>query len=252
MRKTANSVKYHFTDFTRENYARLVKMAVASYRPQNYLEYKSASRFLIWRHDLDFSVHAALKLAEIEATQGMAATYFFLLRSEFYNMLERECVDIGRRIAALGHRVGLHFDHQFWRVADEATLEEALAFERTVLERCIGTSVDAFSFHIPDSISDRFQNDQYAGLINTYSAYFRREVAYCSDSNGHWRFRRLEDVLRSGTDERLQVLTHPEYWQQTVMSPRERVEHCIGGRAEKVRNWYRDVLARTGREDIDW
>lgn len=252
MRETANSVRYHFADFTRENYARLLDLAHASYEFRTYQDYASCARYVLWRHDLDFSVHAAAKLAEIEAQKGVVATYFFLLHSEFYNLLERDCVDVCRRIVALGHRVGLHFDHQFWQVREEGRLVEALRFERDVLERILERPVDAFSFHIPDELSDRFQNDQYGGLVNTYSAYFRTEVGYCSDSNGYWRHRRLEDVLLEKSSPRLQVLTHPEYWQDSVMSPRERVERCIQGRAEKTRRWYREVLSATGREDLDW
>jgi hypothetical protein len=137
-------------------------------------------------------------------------------------------------------------------VTDENGLVRALEFESAVLERILEKPVDAFSFHIPDSLSDRFRDERYAGLTNTYSAYFRDHVGYCSDSNGYWRHRRLEDVLISEQDVRLQVLTHPEYWQDEVMSPRERVHRCIEGRAEKARQWYRDVLRRSEREDVDW
>ncbi len=252
MRKTANSTRYHFADFTRDNYARLLELALARYNFRTYRDHDRAQGSVLWRHDLDFSIHAAVKLAEIEARQGVIATYFFLLHSEFYNFLERECVELARRIVALGHRVGVHFDHQFWSVTNEDALAKALDFEKAILERILERPVDAFSFHIPDALSDRFRAEEYAGLTNTYSAYFRNEVGYCSDSNGYWRYRRLEDVLRSSADARLQVLTHPEYWQDDVMSPRERVERCVQGRSDKVRQWYRDVLRESRREDVDW
>jgi hypothetical protein len=252
MRETANSLRYYFADFTRENYARLVDLARTRFEFHTYCDYASGPRVVFWRHDLDFSVHAAAKLAEIEAQKGVIATYFFLMHSEFYNLLERECVEVCRSIVALGHRVGLHFDHRFWRIREERNLVNAVHFEKELLERILDRPVDALSFHIPDDVSESFQEDRYAGLVNTYSTYFRTRVEYCSDSNGYWRYRRLEDVLREPTDSCLQVLTHPEYWQDSVMSPRERVERCIQGRADKVRKWYRDVLRTSGREDIDW
>jgi hypothetical protein len=252
MRETENSRRYHFADFTRRNYAALLRLALARYPIRTYLEVRPGERFLVWRHDVDFSMHAALKLAEIEAEEGVRATYFFLLHSEFYNLLERECIGIGRRILSLGHRLGLHFDHQFWGATSAEGLASALAFENDILQRCFGQRVEAFSFHIPDSTSAQFEDDSYGGLINAYSSFYRTKVAYCSDSNGYWRFRRLQDVLVSGADDSLQVLTHPEYWQESVMSPKERVERCIRGRAEKTRDWYRETLEKSGRADIDW
>jgi hypothetical protein len=41
-------------------------------------------------------------------------------------------------------------------------------------------------------------------------------------------------------------------WQDEVMSPKQRVERCIEGRAMKTRRWYDDVLRRAGRENVDW
>ena len=252
MRVTENSKRYQFADFTRTNYAALVRMAQDAYPPRTYTDFRGEKRFVLWRHDVDFSLHSALKLAEIETGQGLVATYFLLLHSEFYNLLERDCAQVARRILGLGHRLGLHFDHQFWGVSDEPALERALTLERRLLEDFFERPVDAFSFHVPDVASDRFTADSYAGLVNTYSTWFRSGVGYCSDSNGYWRHRRLEDVLRAASDTRLQVLTHPEYWQDAIMSPRERVERCIRGRADKTREWYRDILGRNGREDVDW
>jgi hypothetical protein len=252
MRETENSRRYHFADFTRENYAALIRLALEKYRPVTYGEACPAGRCVLWRHDLDFSLHAGLKLAEIEAREGMTATYFFLLHSEFYNLLERECITVARRILRFGHRLGLHFDHEFWGVRDEAGLERSLVLEKSLLEEVFHQPVEAFSFHIPDETSARYEADRYCGLVNAYSSYFKTQVGYCSDSNGYWRHRRLAEVLSEGADARLQVLTHPEYWQDSIMSPRERVERCIQGRAEKVRGWYRRVLRETGRQDIDW
>ena len=252
MRETANSRRCHFADFTRANYAALVRMALGAYPARTYKDFSGEARFVLWRHDVDFSLHSALKLAQIEAGQGLVATYFLLPHSEFYNLLERECAGIARSILALGHRLGLHLDHRFWQVKDEPALVRVLAVEKKLLEDCFEQEVEAFSFHVPDDASARFGGDSYAGLVNAYSAYFKSSVGYCSDSNGYWRHRRLEDVLRERRDAKLQVLTHPEYWQDTVMSPRERVERCIRGRADKTREWYRDILQKTGRENVDW
>jgi hypothetical protein len=62
----------------------------------------------------------------------------------------------------------------------------------------------------------------------------------------------LYEVLLRGEDERLQVLTHPEFWQEEVMSPKERIARCADGRAEKAKQWYDQVVRAYGRENVDW
>ena len=62
----------------------------------------------------------------------------------------------------------------------------------------------------------------------------------------------MEDVLQEAPDERLQVLTHPEWWQESVMSPKERIWRCIDGRAAGIKKWYEAALKNFGRENVDW
>ncbi len=89
-------------------------------------------------------------------------------------------------------------------------------------------------------------------LDKRLSEYLRTKVPYCSDSNGYWRHHRLEDVLHEATDAQLHVLTHPELWQDTVMSPKERVYRCIAGRADKTRIGTTTLFRVHGRENVDW
>src|SRR3954463_4717708 len=102
-----------FADFTEAIYRSIVARArdVYSFEPFGTT---SEAPHVLWRHDVDLSVHRAAKLADLEAEAGVHATYFFLLRSEFYNLLEGAVLDRARRIAALGHWIGLHFDPAFY------------------------------------------------------------------------------------------------------------------------------------------
>lgn len=247
-----NAERYHFADFTRENYRRLLRLAATQYVFRTFTEFDRQERFVIWRHDVDFSMHAALKLAQIEAEEHVQATYLVDFHSEFYNLLEREVSDCVRAIASLGHALGVHFDTHYYDVRRESELEPLLARERRIGEDVFGSPFRVFSFHISTPFTQNCRRWSYAGLVNANADYFQSEVGYCSDSNGYWRFRRLEDLLIEGADARLQVLTHPEMWQDEVMSPKQRVERCIEGRAMKTRRWYDDVLRRAGRENVDW
>jgi hypothetical protein len=247
-----NAVRYHFADFTTDNFRRLVRLAKANYLFRRFTDFDPAERFVLWRHDVDFSVHRAAKMARIEAEEGVTATYFLHLHSEFYNLLEFEVKRLVKELVSFGHALGLHFDTHYYGVEHPEQLEQLLDREKCILEESFEAEIRVFSFHITSPAIVQFDNPKYSGLINAYADYFRTEVPYCSDSNGYWRHRRLEDVLQKAADPRLQVLTHPELWQETVMSPKERVHRCIAGRAEKTRRWYDDTLRMYGRENVDW
>jgi hypothetical protein len=248
----SNAERYHFADFTRDSYRQLLRLARKTYVFRGYTDFRLDERFVLWRHDLDSSVHAARALARIEAEEGLATTHFVRLHSEFYNLFERDSTDCVREIVALGHAIGLHFESEFYGLEDEAALDAALARERRILEDLLAVPVTAFAFHLSTPLALRARHAHYAGLVNATADYFRTEVGYCSDSNGYWRFRRLEDVLTDAGDERLQVLTHPEYWPERAMSPHERIHRCIDGRAEHTRRFYAGHLATWDRPDIDW
>ena len=246
-----NAQRYHFADFTHGNYRRLLRLAKSKRPLCTHADSRKAQRFILWRHDVDISPHAARRLAQIEAEEGIGVTYFWHLHNTFYNLLERETADIVKEIAALGHGVGLHFDADFYGIAAEEELAPRLRMEQQVLEDLGGQPVRCFSFHNPSRFTMNCQQWEYAGMVNTYAEHFQTQVAYCSDSNGYWRHERLEDVLTAGQHERLQVLTHPCWWQAEAMSPWQRVLRCIEGRASKTRSQYRQLLEQTGRKVIE-
>ena len=87
----------------------LRQLEAAGYRFARYGE-RPSDRHVLWRHDVDVSMHRAARLAEIEAERGAVATYFVNPRSAFYNLLEPEIEVLLRRIRSLAHEIGLHFD----------------------------------------------------------------------------------------------------------------------------------------------
>lgn len=247
----ANAEQFQFGDFTRENYSRLVRLAKQTYVFRRFTDYSPSERFVLWRHDVDFSPQAAVKMAEREAAENVVATYFVLLHSDFYNLLERDVTNCVRRLVQLGHDVGLHFDPEYDQVSDEPALVAGLTRERRLLEEVVSRPVTTFSFHNPNERTAVWNAPEYAGMVNAAASYFYTGVSFCSDSNGYWRRRRLEDVLTAASDERLQVLTHPEMWQDEPMSPLQRVHRCIDGRALKTKRSYADLLKNNHRLNID-
>lgn len=70
------SEKYHFNDFTRESYNINIGLAKKNYEFITYPECFEKNKFILWRHDVDFSMHTAKKLVEIENKNEVRATYF--------------------------------------------------------------------------------------------------------------------------------------------------------------------------------
>jgi hypothetical protein len=210
-------------DFTLGHYRELCNLAVANYPVADYNHIPWGRRFILWRHDLDFSLNRGLALAKIEAEVGLKATYFLNPHCEFYNLAESSQHAIVREILSHGHDIGLHFDANFFGKISEVQLNDLIAQEADWLNWLFGVTPVAFSFHNPDASTLTFEADAYGGLHNCYSERFKKEVPYCSDSNGYWRFRRLNDVLSEAADPCLQVLTHPGWWQDKPTPPRQRI-----------------------------
>ncbi|MBI2725890.1 MAG: hypothetical protein HYX42_06540 [Polaromonas sp.] len=238
------------TDFTVEHYATLLELAKAQYRFIRYREIALDQRFVLWRHDCDFSLNRAMRLARIEQAHDVRSTYFLNPHCEFYNLLEREQAAIIEVILACGHDIGLHFDAAFYQINSEDELDELVAKESGWLEDWFGVEPTAFSFHNPDAFLLTCERDSYGGLINCYSRKFKDSIPYCSDSNGYWRYRRLHNVLNRAEEPRLQVLTHPGWWQDEPLYPRQRIFRSVYGRADAAMKLYDDTLQAHGRENL--
>lgn len=250
------SEQYNFSDFTEDHYRSLLTLAKQNFKFIGFNEVKQAvekkERVILWRHDLDFSIHRAYRLAEIEHECGIRATYFIHFHNEFYNLLEKEIVLLIKKIIELGHTIGLHFDTHFYNIEDVSSLEEYLVFEKQMVKKIFNVDVEVFSFHNTTPFTMSCQNWTYGGLINTYASFFQKEAEYCSDSNGYWRYNRLYDVLNNTTAQTLQVLTHPEWWQEMKMSPWEKIQRCVAGRADKNLTFYKKHLKAFNMKNIDW
>jgi hypothetical protein len=239
-------------DFTETAYRDLLRTARSRYAFRPFANALTMADGVLWRHDIDMSPHRALALARIEREEGVTASYFVHLHSNFYNAFETDVIATLKDVVALGHEIGLHFDPQVRQLAagDRAGVLRAVSLERDILQDALGAPVVAVSFHDPDlaGFTD-LGDDVIAGLVNAYGPRVRKEFAYCSDSNGYWRFKPIGDVLREPGHTRVQVLTHPEWWVPEPMSPRDRVARAINGRASRATARYDAALRALNREN---
>jgi hypothetical protein len=144
---------------------------------------------LLLRHDVDLSLDAAVRLAELEAEAGAQATYFLMTESVFYNLASAEGEHALARLRELGHRVGLHAVYP--RAVHDERFEPVLAW------------------HNPDP---EYMREPVDGFLNVMQAPWFSPETYRSDSNQHWRSGCPHEELRAGAFPWLQLLTHPEIW----------------------------------------
>ena len=175
--------------FDLAHYRELLESAFgAGYRPALFAR-EPRPGDLILRHDVDLSLDAALRLAELEHELGAQATYFLMTESVFYNLASSEGRAAIGRLRALGHHVGLH---AVWPRAD---LDDR--FDPVV------------AWHNPDP---DYMNAPVDGAVNVMQAPWFDLDHYRSDSNQRWRHGCPHENLAAGRFEWLQLLTHPEIW----------------------------------------
>ena len=98
-------------EFTFQAYRDLLALLrERGYAFRGYHDYETARRCVILRHDIDTSLSQAVRLAELEAEEGVWSTWFVLLRTDFYNAFSKAGTEALLRIQSLGHEIGLHFD----------------------------------------------------------------------------------------------------------------------------------------------
>src|SRR5919109_2546437 len=157
------SSEWHFEDFTEASYREIVAAAAARYTFEPFGT-QAAGPHVLWRHDVDYSLHRAVVLARLEAEMGARATYFLTLHSDLYNLLEPAVHARAREIAALGHWIGLHFDAGFY--ADGA-LDERAAWEGRVVSEALEVPVQAVSLHNPSvSGAQDFDAERLGGMVH--------------------------------------------------------------------------------------
>jgi hypothetical protein len=167
---------------------------------------KEEPRQIILRHDIDFDTGFALKMAEVEAAMGVRATYFFLLRSNMYNIFSPQDFSNVKKIKALGHEISVHFDPTLYEDFQEGLWQEALMFEASFQEK-----VRIISFHRPNPFFQNYDSP-VKGIEHTYQSKYFRDVKYISDSTGIWRFGHPLDSSEFAQKRSMHVLVHPIWW----------------------------------------
>lgn len=209
------------TDFCKKGYVNLItSLKVLNYDFVTFNDFSSQDKQIILRHDVDFSLDDALEMARVESEIDISATYFFLLGSQFYNLFSKAGKNTLLSIIGLGHEIGLHFDASIY---DESEMPSKILYERAILQDQAETPVKTFSFH-RGALSHLGTDSGYFGIDGAYDKKFFKDIGYCSDSEGRWRYH--HPLVHPCVQEKksFQLLIHPIWWSsETPISPSERL-----------------------------
>lgn len=194
----------------------------AGYAVTGFTEYIAdpQPKHLVLRHDLDNSIEQALRVARLDAEQGCSASIFVRVHARGYNLMSLPSLHAIREMESLGHEVGLHLEGGIGEVMGGSN-EDWADRQKRVFESAVDRPLTGFSLHEParmggiafaDSLLERWSDSV------THHAYEDRfttpQMKYLSDSSGNWREGHFG--LWVGKEPRMQVLTHPFWWFETV------------------------------------
>jgi hypothetical protein len=170
-------------------------------------------RYLILRHDIDFSLSYAMKMAHLESAIGIKATYFLLLSSKNYNLFSKSDCSIPKKLISLGHEVGLHYDPKVMEERNPTDLTSQIYYETRILSEISRKPIKSIAMHNPSLYGkDPFADDK--NFINAYGPQFTKEIPYFSDSCGAWRDSTYIVFNQSPFPDKLQLLIHPIFWSE--------------------------------------
>lgn len=198
------------TEFTLEGYTDLLKYLGQIYKILPFCRVSTKNTpYLILRHDVDFSLDAALEMAKLERKLGISSTYFVLFRWQFYDVLKQKNARTLREISNLGHEIGLHFEPSRYR-SHYRSMNEGLQTEVSQLEALLGKKVCSISRHGP------WDRDPFAstkGYINANHPYWRSDL-FIHDSCRAWATIEDLSMLLNSPPRTVQILVHPANWQK--------------------------------------
>ena len=205
--------------FSFDDYREIIRIIKATGRHSNYADALGKDKFIIMRHDVEYSVERAYELARVEQSMDFVSTYFFQWTNNSYNILSRRNMNMIKDMHERGQHIGLHFALN--GMTDMAEIRKRIRKEIEILSEMFGFAIREFSIHRPSKDVLR-ENIKLDGIINAYQDDFFTfaeqvtedtpvEVKYMSDANHIWRYGYPDEKNITGYD-KVQILTHPFAW----------------------------------------
>ncbi|MDO4294395.1 MAG: hypothetical protein Q4C65_14375 [Eubacteriales bacterium] len=238
--------------FSYEDYKEIVRIIQSTGRQMGYREAIGKDRFVIMRHDVEYSVDRAYALAKVESSLDFTSTWFFQWTNNSYNILSRRNQDLIRDMHERGHVIGLHYALN--GLTDMQEVRRQIQKEIDILSEMFGFPITQFSVHRPSADVLR-ENIKLPGILNAYQDEFftfaeRVEpdtplrVKYMSDANHIWRYGYPDRDNITGYD-RVQILTHPFAWSKKGYDNRDNY-------ASLIQEKYREMIESINNECKDF
>ena len=113
-----------------------------------------------------------------------------------------------------------------------------------MLESILEKKVDTVSMHEPSSHILNMDL-KIPDMINSYSKKYFHEYKYLSDSMMRWR-EDAETIVREGKYQKLHILTHPFWYQETEMLRKDILEEYINEasfvRKDMISRYYSEII----------
>ncbi|MDD2228290.1 MAG: hypothetical protein PHY48_02635 [Candidatus Cloacimonetes bacterium] len=165
----------------------------------------SGDKVFLLRHDVDFDIALAHKLATIEYEEKVLTTYFVMTSCPSYNILSKSNRIMLREMCSMGHEIGLHFDPTLY----DDDLNETFNHEIDALSFAIGNEISSVSLHNP-SIHGTYPF--FEGYVNAYKSDLFSDANYISDSRFSFRGKNIYDFINRVHDTMIQIVFHPMHF----------------------------------------
>jgi len=205
--------------FSFDDYREIIRIVKSTGNACGYDEALGKDKFVIMRHDVEYSVERAYALSKVEESMDFTSTYFFQWTNNSYNILSRRNMDMIKDMHERGQTIGLHFALN--GMTDMELIRKQIVKEMNIISEMFGFKIDSFSVHRPskDVLREIIKLD---GILNAYQDDFFTfadnvdentpvEVKYLSDANHIWRYGYPDEKNITGYN-KVQILTHPFAW----------------------------------------
>lgn len=208
--------------FSFDDYKEILKIIKKTGLQAGYKEALKKDKFIIMRHDVEYSVERAYDLSKVEESMDFTSTFFFQWTNNSYNILSKRNMDMVKDMHERGHEIGLHYALN--GLTDMIQVRKQITREMQMLSEMFGFTVDIFSIHRPSKDALR-ENIKLDGILNAYQDNFFTfaenvtddtpvAIKYMSDANHIWRYG-YPDANSILSHDKVQILTHPFAWTKT-------------------------------------
>jgi len=205
--------------FSYEDYKEIIRIIKSTGRYTDYKHAIDRDKFILMRHDVEYSVERAYDLSKVEESMDFTSTFFFQWTNNNYNLLSRRNMDMIKDMHERGQTIGLHYALN--GLTDMEQAKKQIKMEIELLSEMCGFQIDTFSVHRPSKDILR-ANIKLPGILNAYQDEFFTfaeevnentpvAVKYLSDANHIWRYGYPDETNIMGND-KVQILVHPFAW----------------------------------------